>query len=124
MAQTLTDTEVEVIVLKAAWELIDSAVNYAVLTIGGKDPDTEIRFHSSIHQRFFNIALVDFLSRTDAKAPIPPTSYLEGLRAVARKPRLVSEKAITLSAHFARVLELIPVERPRITEISRRRVFA
>lgn len=93
MAQTLTDAEVEVIVLKAVWELIDSAVNYAVLSIGGQDPHTEIRFHTSIHQRFFNIVLVDFLSCTDAKAPIPPTSYLKGLRAVARKPVLVSQEA-------------------------------
>jgi len=94
MAQPLTDTEVEVIVLKATWELIDSAVNYAVLSLVGNDPDTEIRFHTSVHQRFFNIVLVDFLSRTDANAPIPPTSYLEGLRAIARTPLLVPQEAI------------------------------
>jgi len=93
MAQTLSEAEVEVIVLKAVWELIDSAVNYSVLSIGGQDPNTEIRFHTSIHQRFFNIVLVDFLSRTDVKAPIPRTSYLEGLRAVVRNPILVSQEA-------------------------------
>lgn len=93
MAKALTDTEVEIIVLKAVWELIDSAINYAVLSLGGEDPHSEIRFHTSIHQRFFNIVLVDLLSHTDTKAPIPPTSYLKGLRAVAHKPVLVSEAA-------------------------------
>src|SRR5687768_1549344 len=62
MARTLTDAEIEVIVLKAVWELIDSAVNYVVLSIGGEDPHSEIRFHTPIHQRFFNIVLVDLLS--------------------------------------------------------------
>src|SRR5262245_61113155 len=96
MPQPLTDAEIEVVVLKAVWELIDSAVNFTVLSIGGEDPDTEIRFHTSIHQRFFNIVLVDFLSRTDTKAPIPPTSYLDGLRTVARNPTLVSQGAVNL----------------------------
>lgn len=95
MVQTLTDTEIEVIVLKAVWELIDLAVNYAVCSLGGEDPNSEIRFYTSIHQRFFNIVLVDFLSNTDAKAPIPPTSYLKGLREIARQPLLASQKAAT-----------------------------
>ena len=70
MPMKLSDIEEEVVFLKAITEIIDSMVNFAMLTLHGSDPDASVLFETSIHQRFFNIILVDFLSRTDKKAPV------------------------------------------------------
>ena len=86
MALMLSDTEAEVVLLKAVKELIDSIVNFEVLQLTGQDPDSQILFHSSTHQRFFNIVLVDFLSATDKRAPVRRTTYLGGLRSIAEHP--------------------------------------
>ena len=43
-------------------------------------------FSSITHQSFFNIILVDFLSKTDKKAPIKQTSYLGGLKSISKNP--------------------------------------
>jgi hypothetical protein len=78
--------EEEVVLLKAINELIDSMVNSELLALIGNDPDSQILFHSNIQQRFFNIILVDFLSQTDKRAPIKPTSYLAGLNTICKNP--------------------------------------
>jgi hypothetical protein len=79
MAMGLSNIEEEVVFLKAPKEIIDSMVNFEVLTLHGNDPDSSILFKASIHQRFFNIVLVDFLSLTDKKAPVKRSTYLEAL---------------------------------------------
>ena len=79
----LTDIEEEIILLKAIWELINSMVNFEMLDIYGHDPDSNILFRTVTHQRFFNIILVDFLSRTDEKALVKKTSYLGALRKIS-----------------------------------------
>jgi hypothetical protein len=66
----MTGIEEEVILLKAVKELIDSMVNFEVLDVVGSDPDCNILFRTMTHQRFFNIVLVDFLSRTDKRASV------------------------------------------------------
>lgn len=86
MSGSLSDIEEEVILLKAIHELIDSMVNFAMLSLKGTDPDSSILFETATHQRFFNIVLVDFLSRTDKKGPIKKTSYLGGLKYIAQNP--------------------------------------
>lgn len=78
--------EQEVIILKAAKELIDSMVNFELMDLLGNDPDSEIAFKGYTHQRFFNIILVDFLSRTDPSGPIESISYLEGLSKIVNNP--------------------------------------
>ncbi len=78
--------EQEVIILKAAKELIDSMVNFELMSLDGNDPDSNITFKSYTHQRFFNIIFVDFLSCTDKKAPIEQTSYLGGLSKIIGNP--------------------------------------
>ncbi len=55
----VNDLESEVILLKAVWELIDTAANFSMFEIVGEGPASEIRFPTPIHQRFFNIILVD-----------------------------------------------------------------
>ncbi len=109
MALMLSDTEVEVVLLKAVKELVDSLVNPEILQVTGQDPDSEIRFHSSTHQRFFNIVLADFLSATDKRAPIRHTSYLGGLRSIADHPAFDAGNSINslkaATADFAKWLE-------------------
>lgn len=93
---TLSKIEEEVIFLKAIKEIIDSIVNFEVLALGGNDPDSQISFHSITHQRFFNIVLVDFLSRTDKRSPVNQTSYLGALKAISENPSFNVEYSITL----------------------------
>jgi hypothetical protein len=83
---TLNDIEEEVILLKAVKELIDSMVNFEMLDLYGHDPESSILFETMTHQRFFNIVLVDFLSRTDKKAFIKQTSYLGALKKISKSP--------------------------------------
>ncbi len=86
MAIKSSGIEQEVIILKAAKELIDSMVNFELMSLEGNDPDSEIAFKSITHQRFFNIILVDFLSCTDPRGPIKQTSYLGGLSKIVGNP--------------------------------------
>jgi hypothetical protein len=86
MAIKFSGIDQEVIILKAVIELINSMVNFEILSVEGDDPDSNVAFKSSTHQRFFNIILVDFLSCTDKKGPIKPTSYLGGLREIVNNP--------------------------------------
>jgi len=86
MAIKPSGIEQEVIILKATKELIDSMVNFQLMSLLGNGPDSEIAFKDYTHQRFFNITLVDFLSRTDKRGPIKQTSYLGGLREIVNNP--------------------------------------
>src|SRR5882724_9958327 len=90
----LSGVEEEVVILKAINEIVDSIVNFEVLTLAGTDPDSVIRFQSRTHQRFFNIVLVDFLSCTDPRAPLSQTSYLSALRAICGHPSFDFEGSI------------------------------
>jgi hypothetical protein len=87
MPMGLNDLEEEAVFLKAITEMVDSMVNCGMLTLHGRDPDVSVLFKTSMHQRFFNILLVDCLSRTDKKAPVKQSSYLGALRAISAHPR-------------------------------------
>lgn len=54
----LNEIEEEVVLLKAIKELIDSMVNFEILTVSGNDPDSSILFKTVIHQCLFNITTV------------------------------------------------------------------
>lgn len=86
VAMKASNIEQEVIILKVVKELIDSMVNFELMSLEGNDPASNIIFKSSTHQKFFNIILVDFLSCTDKKGPIKQTSYLGGLREISNNP--------------------------------------
>jgi hypothetical protein len=86
MASTLSDVEIEVVFLKAVNEIIDSLVNFEMLSLTGCDPESIVRFKSRTHQRFFATVLVDFLSRTDKKSPVKVGSYLGALRGICEHP--------------------------------------
>lgn len=89
----LTPVESEVILLRAVWELVDEAVNRSMLAIHGESPECEVRFHTPLHQRYFNIVLVDLLAETDPDAPVAKTGFIEGLANVAEAPHLASYEA-------------------------------
>lgn len=95
MTATLTDIEEEVILLKAVWELIASMVNFEMLKVYGNDPDSNVLFNTMTHQRFFNIVLVDFLSRTDKRAFIKQTSYLGALKNISKDPKFDVNSSVT-----------------------------
>ncbi len=86
----LSPIESEVVLLKAVWDLIGEAANAMVFTVTGTDPDSQIRFDSPLHQQFFNIILVDFLSESDREAPLMSRTFLAGLEEVAATPLLSS----------------------------------
>ena len=91
----LTDIEEEVVFLKAIIEIIDSVVNFEMLSLHGSDPDSSVLFSDITHQRFFNVVLVDFLSCTDKKAPVKQNSYLGALRAISANPSFSAEASVT-----------------------------
>ena len=95
MPLILTPVEEEVAFLKATNELIDSMVNFEMLSIYGSDPDSKLLFATRTHQRFFNIVLVDFLSRTDQRVPVRKTSYLSALRDIATQPNFSVDDSVT-----------------------------
>lgn len=82
----MNNIEQEVIILKAVKELIDSMVNYELISLQGNDPDSNISFNSAANQILFNIILVDFLSCTDKSGPINQTTYLGGLHFISDNP--------------------------------------
>lgn len=99
MPLSLTEPEQEIVFLKAINELIDSMVNFEMMNLLGTDPDSNILFSTSTHQRFFNIALVDFLSRTDKKAPVQRSTYLSALRSISANPHFsVNDSVAALRA--------------------------
>jgi hypothetical protein len=94
MPLNLNSIEEEIIFLNSIKEQIDSIVNYEMLKIYGSNPESNIQFETSTHQRFFNIVLVDFLSYSDKKAPVKRNSYLGALREISRNPYFNSDNSI------------------------------
>jgi len=86
MTIELNRVEEEVIFLKAINEIIDSMLNFEILSLNGSDPDSSVMFKSSTHMSFFNIILVDFLSKTDKRSPVKQVSYLGALRSICENP--------------------------------------
>jgi hypothetical protein len=109
MSLELTPIEEEVVFLKATLDAINSMVNFSILSLRGSDPDCSVVFETRTHQQFFNIGLVDFLSRTDWKAPVRQSSYLGALRAISGLPNFSVAGSVddlrTATATFAAWLE-------------------
>lgn len=94
MPLELTPIEEEVVFLKATLDAINSMVNFSVMSLHGTDPESTILFETRTHQQFFNVALVDFLSRTDKKAPVRQASYLGALQKIADSPLFSIENSV------------------------------
>jgi len=78
--------ETEVVLLKAIYDHINEMVNYALLEVRGLEPNQMVMFHDATHRTLFYILLVDFLSATDSKGPLPKTIFLQGLEDICNKP--------------------------------------
>lgn len=92
----LNEMENEVILLRAIKELIDSLVNFKIFDLLGSDPDSQVIFKTSTHQKYFNILLVDFLSGTDKKSFVKQTTFLGGLRSICDKPHFNIDSSVSL----------------------------
>ena len=88
------DTEREVIFLKAVKELIDEMVNFEIGKVIGSDPHSQFQFRSMTHRKFFNIILVDFLSRSDKKVIGEQSSYLSALKSIYNSPKFNQNNSI------------------------------
>lgn len=109
MTLALSPIEEEVVFLKATLDAIDSMVNLAAMSLHGADPESSVQFETSAHQQLFNIALVDFLSRTDKRAPVRQTSYLGALRQITASPHFCVQDSVaslrTATAEFTTWLD-------------------
>jgi hypothetical protein len=85
----LKDEEKEILILKGAWESIDSMLNYEVVSLHHKDPDSVISFKSSTHQKFFSILLVDFLR---SKIFGIDKTCVQALQVISTNPQYNSDK--------------------------------
>lgn len=94
MLLNLSKMEQEVVFLKTILEVVGSMVNFEMMDLIGKDPDTQVMFKTSTHHRFFSIALVDFLSQTDSRAPVNKQSYLGALRGICDAPSFPDDDSI------------------------------
>ena len=89
----LTGIDREVVVLDAIYGLIDSAVNHEVLLLGDADP-TSVMFKSLTHGRYFNIVLVDLLSKFDKNGLVEPVPYLQALQEITESPTFDDEGSV------------------------------
>lgn len=103
---TYTDTEQEIIILRAVWDLIDGMVNYQIFEKDHGKVGAELKFKTPSAARLFNILLADFLSKPKKyrskkepfnlpKAPKEPTdidrTFLFYLRHLCDNPILNKE---------------------------------
>jgi hypothetical protein len=103
----LTSLEQEIITLKAVADMIGDMVNHEVMTFHFNDPETFTMFKTMTHMAFFNIILVDLLSRPSGFFA-SKKSYFERLEEICVNPRIgkiqdIRELAEAVSA-FARWL--------------------
>jgi hypothetical protein len=86
MTRSLNSIEEEVVFLKAIYDLIDSMVNFEMLSVVGGEPYSSVMFMSPTHHQLFMILLTDFLSQTDKDAPIGKNSYVGALKSITTNP--------------------------------------
>jgi hypothetical protein len=90
----LSRVEEEVVFLKAVNDIIDGMVNYEMLALHQNAHTGSVLFQTGTHQRLFNILLVDFLSRSDKRAPVEQTSFLGALRLIITDPQFDVEDSV------------------------------
>src|SRR3954469_2316749 len=91
--QNLTPLEQEIITLKAVADMIGDMVNHEVMTIHFSDPDSSIMFKSMTHMAFFNIILVDLLSKPSGFFT-SDSSYFDRLEHICANPLMGKHQGI------------------------------
>jgi hypothetical protein len=89
-----TEIEQEVIFLKAINESIDSMVNHEILKLSEGNNGAQAIFKTPIHQRFFNIILVDFLSKSSREITGKSISCLDTLAEICEKPNFNQHNSV------------------------------
>lgn len=89
-----TAIEQEVIFLKAIIESIDSMVNHEILKVSEGGDGAQAIFKTSIHQKFFNIILVDFLSKSAREITGKNISCLDALAGICQKPNFNQNNSV------------------------------
>lgn len=84
----LTPVETEAIILQAATESLDELVSHELFDLSGADPETQVVFKDSVHQRLFNILLVDVTSALNAAVVGKSGTMLEALGGICTNPLL------------------------------------
>jgi hypothetical protein len=91
-----TEIEREVIFLTATTASIETMVNHQVLQLSEGTDGGQAIFKTSIHQRFFNIVLVDFLSPTAIKVTGDKISCVDALATICEKPNFNERNSVKL----------------------------
>lgn len=81
-----TTQEKEVISLKVLIETIDSMVNFTLFDLLGEGLEAQILFHDEIHQKYFYIIAVDFLSKIDESITGDNVSCMGLLENICKNP--------------------------------------
>lgn len=89
----LTPLEQEIITLKAVLDMIGDMVNYEIMKIYFTDPDSSVMFKTMTHMAFFNIILVDLLSKP-SEFFVGDESYIHRLKRICANPRMGEIQAI------------------------------
>lgn len=92
-----SEIEQETIVLKAAWDMIDAMVNFAIFESFPRTENVMLMFKDKSARSLFNIILTDFLSSPKAKLfdlPVPPPGSGSSDRTILFQLRKVCEKPI------------------------------
>lgn len=91
---SLNDLEKEILILKASIDIIDSIVNYNSLDIHPFEDGSVVRFETNIHQEYFSIYLVDFLSIPASEFGLKKSSYISLLNDVCSSPAFDKDNSI------------------------------
>lgn len=105
MNMKFSEFEQELIGLMAVIESIDSMINYSIFELRGSDQDRQIYFHTSVHQMFFNIILIDFLSGVNEVLTGYKVSCLGVLKEICKIPKLNIDNSIDPLASSVNELE-------------------
>ncbi len=81
----LTPLENEVVTLRAVLDMVGDMVNYETMTFCFRDPDSSIAFKTTTHMAFFNIILVDLLSKP-SQFFASDKNYVDRLKDICESP--------------------------------------
>src|SRR5262245_10060727 len=82
----INELETEVIYLNAVNESFDSMVNFEILQRSEGKGGSQAIFRTAVHQRLFNIILVDFLSKPGREFAGKRNSCLDAVDDVCENP--------------------------------------
>lgn len=122
----ITATEREVVVLKAVWDWIDDLVNHQIFKLHLNAQGAQLIFPTAVHQRLFNVGLVDLLYHRSGwpfELTKVPKDALESewniffhLRQVCKEPILNKDGSKILSTTLDEFVQWLETE-PQIEKV-------